>query len=40
MSVRSDVGVCRGCGVVALVADLVRVAAYTYACRDCAGGAR
>ena len=38
MSVRSDVGVCRACGVVQLARDMVRMAAYAYACRDCAGG--
>lgn len=38
MSVRSDVGVCRSCGVVALARDMVRMAAYAYACRDCASG--
>ena len=37
MSVRSDVGVCRTCGVVALARDMVRMAAYAYACRECAG---
>jgi hypothetical protein len=42
MSVRSDVGVCRACGAVALARDMVRLAAYSFACRDCAGkeGAR
>lgn len=36
VSVRSDVGVCRGCGAVELARDMVRVAPFVYACRPCA----